>query len=62
MADDLKNCPCCDSSARFIQGKFVDGSGNFWRVYCPQCQLRSWRYQAKDEARTVWNRRVVNKS
>jgi hypothetical protein len=56
-ADDaLLNCPCCGSSERTtITGKIVNRK--IWKVFCPDCQIRTGPEYTLTRAIEVWNTR-----
>ena len=61
-SEKLLPCPCCYGEAKSIRGSATEEvwpHGEFWRVYCTNCQLRQLFYRTKAEATSAWNTRNI---
>lgn len=56
MTEKLNPCPFCGSSASVCSENF-DGQDLYF-VSCDDCAVITPCYETKDEAATVWNKRV----
>lgn len=58
----LKACAHCGCRrAKTIKGSRIDGSGVFYKAYCPRCQIRTDPCSSRKKAAAKWNRRTLPK-
>ena len=58
MSANLKPCPFCGGEAKMIHGYYQDDV--FYKVYCIECQARTFEYETPEVAAAMWNQLVKN--
>lgn len=55
---ELKPCPFCGGRADFISGTLRESGFKFYRVFCSNCQSRTYMHNYVSDAADLWNTRT----
>jgi Lar family restriction alleviation protein len=58
MIPSLKPCPFCNGEAKIIKATDFDGITKWHKVYCINCQNRTWQHPIRRKAIEAWNTRA----